>query len=251
MLIFKSIKTQLIVYLACLALFLSIKDRDFMFLFSCLVAVISALSIEALFLYLRTRKFQITESAIISGLIIGFVLSSDEPWWKFVFASALAIISKHLIRIQKKHIFNPAAFGIFLTLVIFNSSTQWKGTYLWYVLVPFGLYFIYKIKKFEVLISYVFVSLALFGTQAVLAKVPVFHIFGYLSYFFIFVMMIEPRTTPVKPLGKYLFGSSVAGLIFVLTEIGAGFDVELFSLLAINASVLLLNKLSPDKGGLL
>jgi Na+-translocating ferredoxin:NAD+ oxidoreductase RnfD subunit len=193
---------------------------------------------------------QITESSLITGLIIGFVLSSDEVWWKFVFASVLAISSKHLIRFRKKHVFNPAGLGIFLSIILLGVSTQWKGTYLWYIVVPFGVYFIYKLKKTEVLLGYAFLSLLIFGIQAMLQKVPFWHVFGYFSYFFIFVMLIEPKTTPFKTIGKYLFGAGTAAFIFILTEAGVKFDVELFSLLVMNISVSLLNKLSPTKGGL-
>jgi len=244
----KSIKTQLILYLICLAIFLSFKDKDSAFIITTAIAVISALTTESLILYLKTKIFQITESSIITGLIVGYVLSSDEAWFRFVLASSLAILSKYLIRFQKKHIFNPAAFGIFLTLIIFGASTQWKGTYVWYILLPFGLYFIYKTRKIEIIIGYAVISLALFGTQAVLEKVSLWHIFGYLSYFYIFVMVIEPKTTPIKPIGKYLFGAGVAGLIFILTGLGVKFDVELFSLLIMNITVPILNKIPYKKG---
>ena len=105
----KSIKTQLILYLACLAVFLAVKDKDFAFLFTMLAAVVSALAIEALVIYLKAKTFQVTESAIITGLIIGYVLSSDEALWKIVFAAALAILSKYVFHFRKKHLFNPAA----------------------------------------------------------------------------------------------------------------------------------------------
>ena len=239
----KSVKTQLILYLLFFAVFLAVKDKDFIFLFTTLIAVVSALTIEGIVLYLKIKAFRITESAIITGLIIGYVLSSDEVWWKFVFTPALAIFSKYLIRFQKKHIFNPAAFGIFLSTILLGASTQWRGTYLWYIVVPFGIYFIYKLKKTGVLIGYTLISLLLFGTQAMLQKVSFWNIFGYFSYFYIFVMVIEPKTTPLKTMGKYLFGAGTAALIFILTGAGVKFDVELFSLLAMNVTVPLLNKL--------
>jgi Na+-translocating ferredoxin:NAD+ oxidoreductase RnfD subunit len=245
----KSIKTQLILYLLGFAIFLAIKDKDFAFFIFALIAVISAQAAESLILYLKTKTFQITESAIITGLIVGYVLSGDEPVWKLIFASALAIMSKHLIRFWKKHIFNPAACGIFLTLILLGSSTQWRGTYAWYIVVPFGFYFVYKMRKLEIIIGYAIVSFLLFGTQAILQKVSLWHIFGYLSYFYIFVMVIEPKTTPVKRIGKLIFGAGTAALIFILTELGVKFDAELFSLLAMNITVPFLNNLSARKGG--
>lgn len=245
----KSIKTQLIIYLAAVALTITIKERDFSFLGSLAIAVFAATLIEAFILYLRTKLFKITESSIITGMIIGYVLSSDEVWWKFTLAALLAISSKYLIVFKKKHIFNPAAFGIFLSTLILGAATQWNGTYIWYVFAPFGIYFAQKIKKTEIIIGYAIVSLALFGTQAVLQRVSLLNIFGYFSYFYIFIMVIEPKTTPFKSMAKYLFGAGTAALIFAFTEAGVRFDAELFSLLLMNVMVLLLNKIPLNKGG--
>ncbi len=249
MLNLKSVKTQLILYLIGFIVFLTLKDKASVFLFTCLIAVISAFVIESIILYLKTKKFQLTESSIITGLIIGYVISSDEVWWKFMLAVAFAIISKHLIVFKKKHLFNPAAFGIFLSLMILGVSTQWRGTYLWYILVPFGIYFMHKINKTEVVIGYFLVALLLFGIQAVIQKVNFWNVFGYFSYFYIFVMVIEPKTTPLQAKGKYLFGAGLAGLIFILTEVGVRFDAELFSLLVLNITVPILNLLPFKKGG--
>jgi len=243
----KSIKTQLIIFLCGFALYLSFKDKDAIFLLTTFIAVISAIGVESAILLLKDKKLSITDSSIISGLIIGYVLSCDNPWWMFILASLLAICSKHLIHFNKKHLFNPAAFGIFLVVIFFGAFTQWKGIYLWYILLPFGLYFIYKIQKLEVLIGYAITALGLFAIQAVMQRAPLSNIFGYLSYFFIFIMMIEPRTTPIKPVGKLVFGIGVEVLIFILTQVAVRFDAELCSLLILNLFVPLLNKL-PEKG---
>jgi len=245
----KSLKTQLIFYLLGFALFLAIKERNPVFFFTIILTIISASIAEGIFLYLKTGFLQVTESAIITGLIVGFVISTDEPFWKLICACVLAIISKRLIYFQKKHIFNPAAFGIFLTVVLFGASLQWKGTFAWHILMPFGIYFIYKIKKVGVIVGYAVVSLILFATGALLQRTPLWNIFGYFSYFYIFVMVIEPKTTPNRLMRQLIFGAGIAILIFILTEARAKFDVELFSLLIMNAAVPLLNKTFSRKEG--
>ncbi|MEW6076055.1 MAG: RnfABCDGE type electron transport complex subunit D [Candidatus Omnitrophota bacterium] len=247
MLKINSVKAQLIIFLVTLAAFFSAKERDLAFATAIVIAVISASALEAIILFLKKKTFRLTESSVITGLIIGYVLSSDAGWLRFFLAALLAILSKQLIRYRNTHIFNPAAFGIFLTLILFNASTQWKGTYSWYILAPFGLYFAHKIRKMEVIIGYAAVALGLFGAQAVIQKVPLVSIFGYLSYFFIFIMVIEPKTTPVTTAGKLVFGAGVAFLVFILTELGARFDVELFGLLGMNAAVPALNHLLRKK----
>ncbi|MFA4842576.1 MAG: RnfABCDGE type electron transport complex subunit D [Candidatus Omnitrophota bacterium] len=246
MLNLKSVKTQLILYLVLFALFLAVRDKDTAFLRAALIAVAAAVVLEFLILYLKEKKLQITESAVISGLIVGFVISSDNPWWQIALASITAILSKYFIRFKGKHIFNPAAFGIFSILVLFGASTQWKGTYLWYILVPCGIYFAHKIKKLEVVIGYAVVSLLLFSAQALWQRTSLWNILGFYSYFYIFVMVVEPKTTPVKRTAKYIFGVGVAILIFILTEAAVKFDAELFSLLAMNCGVPLLNKLPEN-----
>ncbi|MDD4955860.1 MAG: RnfABCDGE type electron transport complex subunit D, partial [Candidatus Omnitrophica bacterium] len=215
---------------------------------SAIIDVAAAVCLETAILYLKTKAFKITESSVITVLIVGYVLSPDSGWLKFVAASVIAIASKSLIRFKKKHIFNPAAIGIFLAAILFGADTQWKGTYVWYVVVPFGFYFAYRIKKLEIVLGYAIAFFALFGAQAIFNRVQIWHVFGYLSYFYVFVMVIEPLTTPAKPLGKFLFGLFVASLIFILTEAGVKFDAELLSLLVLNMAVPALNEIARKKG---
>lgn len=245
----KSIKTQLIIFLICFAGFLSVQEKDFLWLLPLLIAVLAAVSTETGISYFRNRKFAVSESALVTGLIIGYVLSSDSPWWVFIFASVSAILSKYIFRFKSKHIFNPAAFAIFLVTVLCGAATQWKGTYVWFLLLPFGLYFIYKIKKIELVCGYALSTFLFFGIQAFYQKAPWQNVFGYLSFFFICIMLIEPKTTPTNPRGKFIFGFSAGALIFMLTEIGVKVDVELLSLLLMNISTPLLNKLFKTKGG--
>ncbi|HNW38952.1 MAG TPA: RnfABCDGE type electron transport complex subunit D [Candidatus Omnitrophota bacterium] len=247
--ILKSIKVQLVIYLSCLAVFLAFQDKNSTFLLVTGFAVLLTLCVEAGALYFRTKTFRLTSSSIITGLIIGYVFSSDQEWWKILAACTLAILSKYLIVFKKKHIFNPAAFGIFLTLILFGAFTQWKGTYLWYILLPAGIYFARKFRKVKIVISYFLVALILFGIQAILQKIPLGHILGYFSYFYIFVMIIEPKTSPVKSREQIIFGSGIAVLIFILTAYGVRFDVELFSLLVLNMVVPLIHKVTPKAGG--
>jgi Na+-translocating ferredoxin:NAD+ oxidoreductase RnfD subunit len=180
----KSLKTQLIIFLFCFAVYLTISEKDIAFLFATSIATLFAVITESIILYFREKKLIITESSVISGLIIGYVVALDNRWWIFALASLFAIGSKYLIRFQKNHLFNPAAWGIFLSVLLFKAATQWKGTYAWYILVPFGIYFISKIRKIEVLLGYGITTLILFGIQAVIQKASIFNIFGYLSYLY-------------------------------------------------------------------
>lgn len=237
----KSIKAQLSVFLILFALYLSFTGKDMLFLLSLGISLIAAIAADSFITCLKTKKFIITESSIVSGLIIGYVISSGQAWWIIALASIFAIISKHIIRFHGRHLFNPAAFGILAAVFFLGASTEWKGAYLWYIIIPFGVYASFKIKKLELIISYFIASLILFGGQAVIQAVPIISIFGYLNYFFIFIMLIEPMTTPMTKFGKIIFGSGVGALIFILYAFGIK-EAELLSLACFNLITPLLNK---------
>lgn len=237
----KSIKVQLSVFLILFAIYLSFIDKDKIFLAGLCISLIAAVITDSFITYLKTKKIIVTESSIVSGLIVGYVIASDQYWWIISLGSIFAIISKHFIRFKTRHIFNPAGFGILLTILIFNASTQWKGTYIWYIVIPAGIYFIWKIKKLELVASYFIASFILFGAQAAILHTAFSNISGYFSYFFIFIMMIEPMTTPIYKRGKIIFGAGVAIMIFLLYQAKLTIDTELLALLCLNLTVPFLN----------
>lgn len=232
MLKISSVKTQLIIFLIIFAAYLSVANKDAAFLFGLLVAVLSALATDFLLMSLKKEKASIDDSSVISALIIGFVLSSLAPWRLFSLASIFAVASKHIIRFNRRHIFNPAGLGICLAVLLFGGFTKWNGASAWYIMLPFGVYFVYKVQKLEIIIAYLLAFLILFGIKGI----------GYLNYFFILVMLIEPKTTPVKRKGKIIFGFGAAILLFILSKFNFRYEAEICSLLAMNLFVPALNK---------
>ena len=143
----RSIKLQLSIFLILFALYLSFIGKDTLFLLSLGISLISAIGTDTFITYLKTKKLILAESSIVSGLIIGYVLSSSQAWWIIALASIFAISSKHLIRFKARHIFNPAGFGTMAAVFLLGASTEWKGANLWYIVIPFGIYFVFKLKN--------------------------------------------------------------------------------------------------------
>ncbi|MEK6732365.1 MAG: RnfABCDGE type electron transport complex subunit D [Candidatus Omnitrophota bacterium] len=237
----RSIKIQLSIFLVLFVLYLFFISKEIIFLSIFGISLIFAIAADSFITYLKTKKLIITESSIVSGLIIGYVLSSGQVWWITALASILAISSKHLVRFKSRHVFNPAGFGILMTAFLLGASTEWKGAYLWYVIILFGIYFSFKIRKLEIIAGYFTASLILFGGQALMQRVNILDVFGYLNYFFIFIMLIEPMTTPAAHYGKVIFGVGAGALIFILYLIGVK-EAELVALLCLNLFAPLLNK---------
>jgi Na+-translocating ferredoxin:NAD+ oxidoreductase RnfD subunit len=243
----KSIKVQINLLLAAFAVFLYLKEPSLAFLAGFFWAILFSVLIEGAFLFYKTKKLQITDSALTSGMIIGYVLSAESAWWMFLAVAAFTVGLKRILRFRGKNLLNPAALGIFLAALLLKGTTEWKGAYEWYLLVPAGFYIVYKIKKMEIVWGYFAMSLLFFIPQALAQGTSLLNIPGYFNYFFIFIMLIEPKTTPPTRWPKVVFGAGVAVLVFILTEWGFRYEPELFALLIVNALVPFLNKIPNFK----
>ena len=100
-----------------------------------------------------------SDSAIISGLILALIISPTLGLYNILFflsAAGLAMASKYVLTIKKKHIFNPAAIAVVLTaLGPRQSASWWVGTS---VLLPFviigGVLLVRKIHRSRMVITY-------------------------------------------------------------------------------------------------
>ena len=226
-----SLKLQLFLLLFLFSVFLSLRESDLSFFIKSMVAVITSAVSDSLYCFLKTRKLKITESSLITGLIIGFVLSSAAEWWIFVLSGLFAISSKHLVRLKGKHIFNPAAIGVFLVVVLFNQSTRWHGAYSWFLIIPFGLYIVWQSRKVSIVSVYFLMYIFLWGIQSYYSKMPFIDKVHYANYFFIFVMLIEPKTSPYYLREKITFGLIVSIGAFLLYFSGFPYDADIPALL--------------------
>lgn len=239
-----SIKSQFIVFLSCVLIYLSYTNHNLPLIYAALIAIFTAVILDSAILSFKNKKFSISESAVISGLIIAFVLDSENAKWIFIVAPVFSILSKQLLRFHNKHFFNPAALGIFAVMILFKAQIQWLGNNLWYIFIPFGIYFIWMYRKFEIVLGYLLGIILTLGIYiGLIQKGNLLDIVNYLSYFFIFVMLIEPKTTPINTYGKYLFGFGVALLAFVFTIMQFPYDIDICTLLIFNLFVPFFNKI--------
>lgn len=186
-----------------------------------LVAVITTTALDFFIEYFKSKTLIFPQSALISGLFIGGLLTQNLQWFIYVLAGIIAILSKHLIKIKQKHIFNPANFGVLLVSIIFGAShTWWISSPIILVLV-FGIFVIWKLKRFDLAISFLagyyiinFLIELLRGTQLL----DIYHtiINGGVIYFFSMFMLIEPRTHPSIRRQRIVYGVLVAILLVAL-----------------------------------
>lgn len=150
-------------------------------------------------------------SAYTTGISVGILVRSPMLW-PFALCSVLSILSKYVLRVKGRHLWNPSNFG--LCAVFFVApfavaplNTQWGNT-LWPMLVIWavGLYTIWKVKRFHITSTYIvaFVALSLVRSwitgDAFLAEVA--PITGPMYQLFALFMITDPKTTVSSKKGE-------------------------------------------------
>ena len=180
----------------------------------------------------RTHLESASITALILNLIVG-PLSPIENLLLLAFIAIVAMASKYVLALNKKHIFNPAAVTVFLAVVTLHSGASWwiGSIYTLPLIVLGGVLILTKIKRFELVIGFLaiyFVTLVLFGREVTL------HSFVVPSmWFFVFVMLIEPLTSPSTKHKQIVFGGFVALVYFLLTKVVPGYAYGLETALLI------------------
>lgn len=176
------------------------------------------------------KAFTMPLSAIITGLIIGTV-SVNAPIIGTFIAAVLAILSKFVIRWKGSHIFNPAVFGV-VTVQLLNPAAHGGGSMahsasqimegfgpggfavsLW--LVPLLLFANWRANKVWVAIPFLTASALLYyftGLAALnsLNTQDMSKFLELLPYYFAFIIVSEPKTSPWVKSEQFVFGIGVA-----------------------------------------
>lgn len=213
------------------------------------VLVASVLDVAIKRLWLK-RTPAIPLSAIITGLIIGSV-SVNAPVVGTVIAATLAILSKFVIRLKGSHIFNPAVFGVVISQVVnpaahsavAHGSLQVVEGFgvggltvnIW--LVPLLILANWRAKKLWISIPFLAATAILYyftrlanltslNTQGLLSFLEV------LPYYFAFIIVSEPKTTPYVKKEQVAFGIGIA-ILSVLPLLIFGFYSHVVALVAL------------------
>ncbi len=176
------------------------------------------------------------ESIYISALILFFIVPPVQGgvYAQFLplalWASIWAMASKYILAIRRKHIFNPAAIALVITAFTINQSASWWiGTP---AMLPFvvigGLLIIRKLRRLDLVLSFVISALAIIAILAALKGADTQSILTTLIrtarnsafFFFAFIMLTEPLTGPTTKWWRIAFGVLVGFLFAPSVHIG-------------------------------
>lgn len=186
------------------------------------------------------------ESLYITALILVLLISPPNAFLDGAFlelagwASVWAMASKYLFAVRRKHLFNPAAFGVAIPALFLDAAASWwiATPAMMPVVLILGLILTRKMQRFDLFLSFLLVALLtiliphwstatfLPTVWRALADAPVL--------FFGFIMLTEPLTTPPTK-GRRILYSALTGIFFApWMHIGSLFFTPELALLAGN-----------------
>jgi Na+-translocating ferredoxin:NAD+ oxidoreductase RnfD subunit len=197
------------------------------------VAVAVDLTIERL----RNHRWRVPDGAAITALLCALIVSPRAGRYVGPAAAAIAIASKHLIRVRwgsrTIHVLNPAAAGLLATLILFPAGQSWWGALtnrpeIWILaLIAIGITVDRHVARLPQALAFFATYFGLFTTIAFTTMGGgVLSLAGRLSdvyrpplvnaaLFFTFFMPADPPTSPNREDEQLRFGA-LAGVIAVI-----------------------------------
>ncbi len=186
------------------------------------IAIVASLLTELILSRIFVGKWPILASAYISGISVGILVRSPA-FWPYVVCAVVSIMSKYVLRVNGKHIWNPSNFSISVLLFLAPEtvaalSIQW-GNYLLPMLVIWilGSIIIARLHRFHITGTYVACFILLAIVRSFITGSPwqseVAPLTGPMYQLFIFFMITDPKTTV-----KSKFWQSVVVAIVALVE---------------------------------
>jgi Na+-translocating ferredoxin:NAD+ oxidoreductase RnfD subunit len=205
--------------------------------------VFGAVIVDAPILRYREAEWTVPDGAILTGLIVA--MSPMEPWYVAATTSAIAVLSKYVLRVGAANVFNPAAFALVATFYWFNTGQSWWGAlpelspWALVLLFSIGVFITDRVNKLPLVLAflgayYLLVTIAAFvgdpGKVAVLYRSPDLHA----TLFFAFFMATDPPTSPPKQRDQLVYGAITAVASFAVYELVGAAYFLLAGLLAAN-----------------
>ena len=213
-----------------------------------LLAVFSCLATELILGRMLLGQRRYLASAYISGISIGILVHSPMLW-PYALGGVLSIMSKYVLRMHGRHLWNPSNFGICVLLflapfAVAPLSVQW-GNDIWPMLViwAIGLNAIWKARRAHITIAYVAAFLAFafvrslitdasFVTEAAPITGPMYQLFALF-------MVTDPKTTVSSRRGEVVVVIVVA-FVEMLLRLGEVIYAPFYALFLVGPTALLL-----------
>jgi len=191
-------------------------------------------------------------SVMISAMSLCLLLKTND-WYISLLAAFLTVASKYLFRINKKHIFNPSAFGIVASIYLTNdawlSPGQWgSNAVIFFFVVTLGTIVVTRVQKLDVSLAFLLTFAGLlFWRQVYVLGWPMDYFIHSVStgslLLFTFFMISDPKTSPNHPLARIFWAVLIAIVSFYLAVFKWKYNTPVWVLIIAAPLVPLLDKI--------
>lgn len=219
------------------------------------LAVGSALATQIVCSRLFGLKQLDLRSPLITGLSLSLLLRADAAWLPAA-AGMIAIASKFLVRVDGRHLFNPAGLAIVVLLLttggVWISPGQW-GTSVWLaaLLAFFAILVLQAAQRSDIALYFLGAHAALLAARAYWLgdplAIPLHQLQSGSLLIFAFFMISDPRTTPDSRAARLFFAIAVALVGHYLAFFMQIRPALYIALIALSPAAVLLNRMMPAK----
>jgi len=159
-------------------------------------------------------------SPLITALSLSILLRTTGPEW-LALAAVLGIGSKFVVRIDGKHIFNPANFGI-VVLILFTgeawvSPSQWgSATWSAFLFASLAILVLSRARRADIALAFLAAYVGILFARALWLgdpmAIPLKQMQSGAILLFAFFMISDPKTTPDRRDARVLYAVFVAAL---------------------------------------
>jgi Na+-translocating ferredoxin:NAD+ oxidoreductase RnfD subunit len=186
-------------------------------------------------------------SAYITGISVGILVRSPFLW-PYFFASFISILTKYVLRLNGRHLWNPSNFGVSAVLLLAPAtvtllSIQW-GNNIWPMAVIWTLGFaiVWRVGKLHISAAYVLAFFAFAFLRSAITGNPwqaaIAPITGPMYQLFIFFMVTDPKTTVSTRSGQVIVVVLVA-FVEMLLRLGEVIYAPFYALFMVGPAALL------------
>ncbi len=184
--------------------------------------------------YLFSKAFNVpanAESSHITALILALVITppkSIEDFGFLFWAGVLSMVAKYILAIGRKHLFNPVAISLVICMFAISQSASWWVGTVWMLplVILCGLLITRKLRRWDLVITFLavsFINTIVWGVSkggGVLETIEKNMLYSPL-FFFAFIMLTEPLTTPPTRRLRIIYAAFIGLLIPPQVHIGS------------------------------
>jgi enediyne biosynthesis protein E5 len=167
-----------------------------------------------------------SKSALITAFGLCLILKTNI-WYVCILAAFISIAGKYIFRYRKKHVFNPSALGIAITILLTGKAWISPGQWGSDIVIIFGVcclgfIVVTKVQKLDVSIAFLGTYMLLFFIRQVLylGWPPDFFMQSITTgslLLFSFFMISDPKTAPDHTTARVIWAVLIGALSFYLT----------------------------------